>query len=70
MFGAGSITVGSDYPFDMGDPDPVRSALLAGLQTETLSANALRWLGMSADFRSLKQPVHSSIATHHFEGNS
>lgn len=68
MFGAGSITLGSDYPFDMGDPDPLRSALLAGLQTETLSANAVRWLGVSANFRPLKEPVHSSIATHHFEG--
>lgn len=69
MFGAGSITLGSDYPFDMGDPDPVRSALLAGLQTETLSANAVRWLGVSAPFRPPKEPVHSSIGTHYFEGN-
>lgn len=45
VFGATFITLGSDYPFDMGDPDPVRSALLAGLQPEILSGNALRWLG-------------------------
>lgn len=45
VFGAGFITLGSDYPFDMGDSDPVRSALLAGLDPEILSGNALRWLG-------------------------
>ncbi|WP_104167698.1 amidohydrolase family protein [Arthrobacter sp. SX1312] len=51
VFGTGFITLGSDYPFDMGDPDPVRSALLAGLKPEILSRNALRWLG--------EQPIHA-----------
>jgi aminocarboxymuconate-semialdehyde decarboxylase len=39
------LLLGSDYPFDMADPDPVRSAKELGLDGEALRANALRWLG-------------------------
>jgi aminocarboxymuconate-semialdehyde decarboxylase len=39
------ITLGSDYPFDMADPHPVRSAVALGLDKDVLRANALRWLG-------------------------
>lgn len=46
VFGPAAVTLGSDYPFDMGDPDPVSSAVSAGLDVEELSRNALRWLGM------------------------
>jgi aminocarboxymuconate-semialdehyde decarboxylase len=38
------ITLGSDYPFDMADAHPVRSATALGLDPEALRANALRWL--------------------------
>lgn len=44
-FGATSMTLGSDYPFDMADPDPVESARDAGLDPNRLSENARRWLG-------------------------
>jgi aminocarboxymuconate-semialdehyde decarboxylase len=41
------ITLGSDYPFDMADPHPVRSANALKLDQEILRANALRWLDWS-----------------------
>lgn len=40
------ITLGSDYPFDMADQHPVRSAMALGLDRETLRTNALRWLDL------------------------
>jgi hypothetical protein len=45
MFGREAMVLGSDYPFDMGDPDPVGSARTADLDLDELTANALRWLG-------------------------
>jgi aminocarboxymuconate-semialdehyde decarboxylase len=39
------ILLGSDYPFDMADPDPVGSARRRDWDTQVLRANALRWLG-------------------------
>lgn len=41
----GRITLGSDYPFDMADQHPVRSASALGLDRDVLRSNALRWLG-------------------------
>lgn len=41
------ITLGSDYPFDMADQHPVRSATALGLDRDVLRANALRWLDWS-----------------------
>ncbi|KWX57109.1 amidohydrolase family protein [Mycobacterium sp. NAZ190054] len=41
------ITLGSDYPFDMADPHPVRSARALGLDQEVLRDNALRWLDLT-----------------------
>ncbi|MGE2833252.1 amidohydrolase family protein [Mycobacterium sp. SMC-4] len=41
------ITLGSDYPFDMADPHPVRSAEALGLDREVLRDNAVRWLNLS-----------------------
>lgn len=41
------ITLGSDYPFDMADAHPVRSAEALGLDRDVLRANALRWLDWS-----------------------
>ncbi|BBY15784.1 amidohydrolase family protein [Mycolicibacterium litorale] len=38
------ITLGSDYPFDMADAHPVRSAEALGLDQDALRTNALRWL--------------------------
>jgi aminocarboxymuconate-semialdehyde decarboxylase len=38
------ITLGSDYPFDMADAHPVRSAEALGLDRDALRTNALRWL--------------------------
>ena len=43
----GRITLGSDYPFDMADQHPVRSAEALGLDRDVLRANALRWLDIS-----------------------
>jgi len=52
QFGTSQIMIGSDYPFNMGDPDPVGTLEKAGLgATEVraiLAANALRFLGLPA----------------------
>jgi aminocarboxymuconate-semialdehyde decarboxylase len=49
-FGGSQIVVGSDYPFAMGDPDPVATLEKSGLDAGTLKAirseNALRFLGL------------------------
>ena len=51
-FGASQIVVGSDYPFNMGDPDPVGTVRKTGLDAHTvraiLSENAARFLGRAA----------------------
>ena len=48
-FGASQVLVGSDYPFNMGDPDPVGTVQKTGLDASTVRAiqseNALRFLG-------------------------
>jgi predicted TIM-barrel fold metal-dependent hydrolase len=49
VMGAGQVTLGSDYPFDMGVEDPVERLLAAGFDDETVTAirggNAIRLLG-------------------------
>lgn len=49
-FGAGSIALGSDYPFPLGESQPGRLIRSMGLGAATeqqlLSGTALRWLGM------------------------
>jgi aminocarboxymuconate-semialdehyde decarboxylase len=40
--GADRLVLGSDHPFDMGDPDPVATATAAGLDPDALGANAER----------------------------
>ncbi|WUI64902.1 amidohydrolase [Actinomycetospora sp. NBC_00405] len=49
VMGAGQVTLGSDYPFDMGVEDPVDRLLAADLAPETITAirggNAERLLG-------------------------
>lgn len=40
------IVCGSDYPFDMAQPDPVRFLLDNGLDAATLETNARRFLGI------------------------
>lgn len=51
-FGASQIVVGSDYPFNMGDTDPLGTLEKAGLDVATVAAvtagNALRFLGLAA----------------------
>ncbi|SRR5687768_11352292 len=47
-FGASQILVGSDYPFNMGDPDPVGTLEKAGLDPALTAANARRFLGLPA----------------------
>jgi len=48
-FGASQIVVGSDYPFNLGDPDPMGTISRAGLDAATIRAivceNAERFLG-------------------------
>lgn len=51
VFGREAMVLGSDYPFDMGDPDPVGSARKADLDLVVLSANARRWLGDASSDR-------------------
>ncbi len=49
-FGSSQICIGSDYPFNMGDNDPVATLGKAGLDAATVeaiqSANARRFLGL------------------------
>jgi aminocarboxymuconate-semialdehyde decarboxylase len=49
-FGTSQIMVGSDYPFVMGDPDPVGALERLGLDGDAHSAisagNARRFLGL------------------------
>ena len=49
-FGRTQVLVGSDYPFNMGDPDPVGTLEKAGLDAAVLDAirsgNARRFLGL------------------------
>jgi aminocarboxymuconate-semialdehyde decarboxylase len=49
------VLLGSDYPFDMADPDPVRTVRAAGLGPEAelalLAGNAERVLGLGAAVR-------------------
>ena len=42
--GADRLVLGSDHPFDMGDPDPVATVRAAGLDPDALGANAERLL--------------------------
>lgn len=50
VMGPGQVTLGSDYPFDMGVEDPVERLLAAGLDENTTTAirgaNAARLLGL------------------------
>ena len=49
-FGASQLVVGSDYPFALGEPDPVGRLAQTGLDAAVLAAiqsqNALRFLGL------------------------
>ncbi len=47
-FGASQVLLGSDYPFNMGDPDPVATLEKAGLDPAVTAANARRFLGLPA----------------------
>jgi aminocarboxymuconate-semialdehyde decarboxylase len=42
--GADHIVLGTDHPFDMGDPDPLGTVRAAGLDPEALGTNAERLL--------------------------
>ena len=50
LYGADRIVMGTDYPFDMGDYDPVGHVCGAGLDAATVAAicggNAKRLLGL------------------------
>jgi aminocarboxymuconate-semialdehyde decarboxylase len=49
-FGASQVVIGTDYPFAMGDKDPLKTLSQAGLDPATVSAvtagNAKRFLGL------------------------
>jgi aminocarboxymuconate-semialdehyde decarboxylase len=45
-FGASQVLIGSDYPFNMGDPDPLGTLEKAGLDRALTAANARRFLGL------------------------
>lgn len=53
QFGAERVMLGSDYPFDLGDPDPVGSLAAAGLPAPAAAAiaggTAARFLKLGAD---------------------
>jgi aminocarboxymuconate-semialdehyde decarboxylase len=48
--GAGRVLLGTDYPFDMADPDPVATVRASGLEpadeAAILGGNAARLLGL------------------------
>ena len=52
-FGADRVLLGSDYPFDMADPDPVATVRTAALTSEAeqavLAGNARRELKLGGD---------------------
>ncbi|MGJ7441185.1 amidohydrolase family protein [Aquipuribacter sp. MA13-6] len=48
-FGADHVVLGSDYPFDMGDADPLTTAVRAGVDVTATTRNARRWLGLPLD---------------------
>ena len=52
-FGASQIVVGSDYPFNVGDPDPMGTIIRAGIDAATVRAivaeNAERFLGRALE---------------------
>jgi aminocarboxymuconate-semialdehyde decarboxylase len=50
-FGASQILAGSDYPFNMGDADPVGTLEKAGLDAAVIAGNARRFLGLPAGSR-------------------
>jgi aminocarboxymuconate-semialdehyde decarboxylase len=50
-FGAPQILVGSDYPFNMGDPDPVGTLEKAGIDPAVTAGNARRFLGLPEESR-------------------
>ncbi|MCS5732776.1 amidohydrolase family protein [Herbiconiux daphne] len=45
--GDGRVLLGSDYPFDMADGDPVRHALERGLTAEQIERDGREFLGLS-----------------------
>jgi aminocarboxymuconate-semialdehyde decarboxylase len=51
LVGADRVVLGSDYPFDVGDPEPLRVVREAGLDSDAvdqiLVGNSLRLLGLS-----------------------
>lgn len=53
VYGTGQIAVGSDYPFGMGEPDPVRFLERCELDPQSKAAilreNAARFLGLALD---------------------
>jgi aminocarboxymuconate-semialdehyde decarboxylase len=53
IYGTSQIVLGSDYPFALGEPDPVAFLERCGLDTEAqvaiLRTNAARFLGMASD---------------------
>ena len=54
------IMLGSDYPFDMADPHPMRSAKALGLDSDVLRTNALRWLDLNPP-----EPLRQTPASDH-----
>ena len=62
--GADRVLLGSDYPFDMADPDPRATVAAAGLtaaqQEALLSGNAARELGLTAPPQGSAQPQRGS----------
>jgi aminocarboxymuconate-semialdehyde decarboxylase len=59
--GADRVVLGSDYPFPMGDPEPVRTVRQAGLEARAveaiLSANGVSALGRLYDEEGLERKV-------------
>lgn len=45
-FGSDHVVLGSDYPFDMGEDDPLGAALRADVDVPATTRNARRWLGL------------------------
>ncbi|MES2980382.1 MAG: amidohydrolase family protein [Pseudomonadota bacterium] len=64
QFGASHVMMGSDYPFDMGDEDPVglvqrAPGLTSEVQAQILGGNAMKLLGIK---RSARRPVTPKAA--------
>jgi aminocarboxymuconate-semialdehyde decarboxylase len=67
--GSGQVLLGSDYPYDMGEPDPVGALTRAGLsnaeRTQVAGANAAEWFGIASPEDRPRTIIHRDEGSAH-----